>query len=719
VPFHHRVFLFVLALIFIIACSSRTPGSDDESSEKDSEGVAGDDLLLDFPFSDAPDLSFEGTDADEPSVTDADDHEGNDGDNDVLVPDDDSSPCTATFSGIYEISGSDVFGTYTGTGEIREIGMGSASLVRAIRYDHYRWNGYRVAQVMSGIIGGDYRGLFVYFKLNTGGFVKTVNGVDRPFPEHPVIDLAGNLFKTATCGGYYISVQPVAPATEGAFSEEWIWREPAGNKPLWKNERMEIPANPEPTPAEKATINQTYKSFHDLPDVKPYTEREEFKKMVHYMVVDSTDRAFLRDNPDTVRIIQRPINDWTLAEAEMRRSAFVYTLAQKKDYFTDLVQQKMINELGMVSHWNDSLQRYDPDGDSLLWTGVYVATMAWQYLIEGGQEALDRMIKSLEGILMCVEIVPDTSTFARTVRLHVEDSDPEFHEGTGAFAGIDWKEGGNNDMYKGFIIGYYWAWLVLRESSDLRAAGLIGRMMNSLKRLHDNCDVARDLRMNQLAASLLLYAMSEGNPEWFIYRTAYKNEIETIWTYVSEYISHGGLPINEYGISDWSGNHLGVWEFFVLREAFETVGDGTRVAAMAAGLSEKGEAMRPARQGLFQLIVGSRGIPQSVEDIASGIERLHEIPLERGLYAVDRRWSPDFCMSPIPELFWKNDWTTNDRTQSLRAYPLYEMGTTSYYWKDNIYKGIRGGKGTGGDTGLDFLAAYWFARRYNLISGND
>ncbi|HOW50582.1 MAG TPA: hypothetical protein PLV42_00910 [bacterium] len=698
--------LFCALMFFILSCSNGdtgTPddalsGGDDDSEKdiKDDDEVADDDLS---DQSDLTDLSDDFIDIGDDIITDAD------------------IPCTATFSGIYDITGEDAVGAYTGIGEIRESGLGSASIIRTVRYNDHRWNGYRTAQVMEGIISSDYRGRSAYFRLEAGGFVKTVNGLDRPIPEFSFSGVGGDLFNTTTCGGYHLAATPAAPATEGGFNETWVWHEASSTDPIWKNERIETPANDEPSTAEKATINQTYASFHELPTVQPYTNRAEFKKMVHFMVTDPTDRTFLRDNPDTVRVIQRPVNDWTLAEAEMRRSAFGYTLAEKADFFSDFVQEKMINELGMMSHWNETTQRYDQDGDSMLWTGVHIATMAWKYLIDGTQESLDRMIKSLEGTLMCVEIVEDTSTFARTVRMHVDDGDPEFHEGTGPFAGIDWKEGGNNDMFKGFLIGYYWAWYVLKDSADPRAAGLIDRMKNNLKRLHDNCEIAKDLRMNQLATSLLLYAMYKGT----LSETIYKNESATIWSYVEEYINQGGLPTNEYGISDWSGNHLGVWEFFVLRELYEAVGDGTRVGDMQAALYEKGDAMRPARQGLFQLIVGARGLPQMDSDIDSGIECLQEVPMERGLYAVDRLWDPDFCLSPIPELFWKNDWTspTADRTQSLRAYPLYERGASSYYWKDNIYKGLRGSQGTGGDTGLDFLAGYWFARRYNLITEND
>ncbi len=709
--------LFCALAFSLFSCSNGDTGTDDDAL------IGGDDGESDI--SDASDISDDDL-SDQTDQTDQSDQSDEmTGDEDSLLSDidetPDDAPCTATFSGIYEITGEDSLGTYSGIGEIRESGLGSAALIRTIIYDDLQWNGYRTAQAMEGIIGSDYRGMIAYFKLDMGGFVKTVNGLDRPTPEFSFSGVSGDLLKTTACGGYHLATTPASPATEGGFSEAWVWREASGTDPLWKNERVETPANDEPSDTEKVTINQTYASFHALPAVQPYTDRDEFKKMVHYMVTDPTDRSFLRDNPDTVRVIQRPVNDWTLAEAEMRRNAFAYSLADKAEFFSDLVQEKMINELGMMSHWNEATQRYDQDGDSLEWTGVHVATMAWKYLIDDTQESLDRMIKSLEGIIMCVEIVPDVTTFARTVRIHVDDGDPEFHEGTGAFAGIDWKEGGNNDMFKGFVIGYYWGWLVLKDSADPRAAGLIDRMMNTLRRLHDNCPIAQDLRTNQLVASLLLYVMSEGKPLWAANRAVYKNECETIWTYVSEYIQQGGMPINEYGISDWSGNHLGLWEFFVMREAYAAAGDGTRESDMKASLGVKGAMMRPARQGLFQLIVGERGDPQSPEDIASGIERLQEVPMERGLYAVDRLWDPDFCLSPIPELFWKNDWTspTEDRTQSLRAYPLYEMGTSNYYWKDNIYKGLRGGAGAGGDTGLDFLAGYWFARRYDLITEND
>ncbi|HSA32824.1 MAG TPA: hypothetical protein P5077_03770 [bacterium] len=706
-------FTFLVALaglmLFSVACSSEGTGvPDDDDSENDLSDES--DLMDEYLPEEQPDLSdlFEPSDgevlSDELMA-----------DNDDLIPDVDA-PCLATFYGLYTITGGDERGTYTGTGEIRDDG-GSLRFIRAIVYDDAGWHGYRAAQAVEGELFADYRSIGAEVRLDNGGFVATVDSVTRPVPGKRYKTISVMLLPVAGCGRYLVSGDPVPPDTGDGFDEEWLWDAAPKEEPLWRNERVETPANPEPSTAEKVTINETYASFHELPAVQPYTDRDEFKKMVHYMVTDPTDRAFLRENPDTVRVIQRPVNDWTLAEAEMRRSAFAYTLAEKADFFSDFVQEKMINELGMMSHWNEAAQRYDQDGDSMLWTGVYVATMAWKYLIDQTQGSLDRMIKSLDGTLQCVEIVPDVTTFARTLRLHVDDGDPEFHEGTGPFAGIDWKEGGNNDMFKGFIIGHYWAWYVLKDSADPRAAGLITRMKNNLKRLHDNCEIAKDLRMNQLATALLLYAMYKGT----LSETIYKNESATIWSYVEEYINKGGLPTNEYGISDWSGNHLGVWEFFILREVYEAVGDGTRVGDMQAALYEKGDAMRPARQGLFQLIVGARGTPQMVSDIDSGIECLQEVPMERGLYAVDRLWSPDFCMSPIPELFWKNDWTspTADRTQSLRAYPLYEKGASSYYWKDNIYKGLRGSAGTGGDTGLDFLVGYWFARRYNLITEND
>ncbi len=700
----------VFASIATVSCSSGKSSPHDENITDDDGVVSGNDRA-DETMSEAGEMPAD--DFDDVLLS---------SDEDAFLFDAESEPidedvvCQATFSGMYDIIGQDGIGTYIGVGEVRETGYGVASVIRTIRYDEpVRWNGYRVAQAMTGTIAGDYRGLYLYFKLDAGGFVAQVNGNMRPVPEVPIIGLAGPWFSAPGCGAYQTTVTPAAPATEGGFSERWVWREPPGDAPLWENERVEIPANPEPSAAEKATIYQTYASFHALATVQPYLDRDDFKKMVHYMIVDPTDRNFLHDNPDTIRVIQRPVNDWTLAEAEMRHSAFAHTLAEKAVYFSDVVQETMINELGMMAHWNDALQRYEQDGDSLLWTGVYVATMAWRYLLDHSSEAFERMIKSLEGILLCVEIVPDKTTFARTVRLHVDDGDPEFHEGTGQYTGIDWKEGGNNDMFKGIIIGAYWGWIVLTGSTDPRAPTLRNRLLNMLVRLHDHCEIARDLRMNQLAISLLLYMMTKGT----LSEAIYKNESQTIWNYVSTYVEQGGVPINEYGISDWSGNHLGVWEFFILREAYAAVGDGTRVGDLQAALYEKGDAMRPARQGLFQLIVGAVGVPQSPEDIASGIERLHEVPLVRGLYPVDRRWSPDFCVSPIPELFWKNDWTTSDRTQSLRAYPLYEMGTSNYYWKDNIYKGIVGGVGTGGDTGLDFLVGYWFARRYGLVSETD
>ncbi|HVO29763.1 MAG TPA: hypothetical protein VMV18_03470, partial [bacterium] len=98
--------------------------------------------------------------------------------------------------------------------------------------------------------------------------------------------------------------------------------------------------------------------------------------------------------------------------------------------------------------------------------------------------------------------------------------------------------------------------------------------------------------------------------------------------------------------------------------------------------------------------------------------RLREMTAPKIEADIDHTVSAEFVMSPYPALPWKLDWTTTDRTQSLRGYPLFETQAGVYAWKDNPlnYRAFSVGSG---HPGADYLHAYWLARYAGVLAAGE
>jgi hypothetical protein len=123
------------------------------------------------------------------------------------------------------------------------------------------------------------------------------------------------------------------------------------------------------------------------------------------------------------------------------------------------------------------------------------------------------------------------------------------------------------------------------------------------------------------------------------------------------------------------------------------------------------------RLPLWNLIVGAYGSGPDAAATDDAKWRLREMPFPKPMQEVDLRIRPDFSLSPYPSLPWKNDWTTTDRTQALRTMPLFAEGLDLYRFRLGLV--YRGGSETIKPPAPEYLLAYWFGRRFGLISAAD
>ena len=443
----------------------------------------------------------------------------------------------------------------------------------------------------------------------------------------------------------------------------------------------------------------------------PYVNRPEFQTAVHYQVFDPTDFDFYRANPNVLRVIQKSPDPIALVETRMRNRAYRQTLAQKRDYFDTKLPIQHLNTAGMLVDYDTTKAppaAFVPSRDSMLWSGVYVASQAMRYLATQDASALDNMLRSLDGLILCHKIVGVEGEFARTIREHVDDGS-SWVQGTGGYAAWDWLPGGNNDMLQGYYVGFSWAYKVLRGLPGYDARKQ--KMADILNDLVSYNPDAGDTKLNEMKGRMLRHWMTGNLQDKLTYEALYA--AGKTWL-----VDQGNGPLWEYGTSDWSGNHLIIQGLLVPYLVSTELGDG-HASELSHGLRVALERMRHTRMGLFQMVGATLGdFPAPPPELEESLWVMREFPAPKVNHAFDWRINPSFCMSPFPSLPWKHDWTTNDRLDSLVAYPLFEKLPDVYAWKQGPFE-FHDETSSVENSGVDYLFAYWFGRLHGVIQPGD
>ncbi|MBI5536823.1 MAG: hypothetical protein HY898_29145 [Deltaproteobacteria bacterium] len=607
--------------------------------------------------------------------------------------------------GVYAIKGSDArWGGYTGQAEVRA-GGGVAHLQK---WTSASFEGDEVGLAWQGkaqgeqLQGGPYP---MSFQLDRQAFIKSYKGEIHEGLAPKTVAYAAQCTRTSD-----VTIDcAFAPdvSTEPTYTETWTWVGDVGAEPLWANQRQLVPMHDAIPDATKSTLFQTYATYHQMPELQPYVNRPEFQEAMHYQTFDPTDFDFYRANPGVLRVIQRVPDAISLVETRMRNRAYRQTLEQKRAYYDTEMPLHFLNGAGMLVSYLPGAtppQQYIPSGDSMLWTGVYVASQAMRYLVTQDPVAFDNMLRGLHAQIMCFDIVGVDGQFARTIREHEEPLNG-WVQGTGTFAGFDWMPGCNNDMLQGYYVAFTWAWLVLKDQAGYAAEKQ--KMVAILDNLVTHFPVAGDKKTNELKARMILYMMTKDIQQKLQYEALY--QASKVWL-----VDQGNGALWEYGTSDWSGNHLIIQGLLVPYLVSQNVNDG-HLNELKTGMRKSLERMRHTRLGLYQLIGATLGdFATPPPELEENLWVLREFPAPKVNYDYDWRIHPDFCMSPFPNLPWKNDWTQGGRFASLVSYTLFERVPDAFAWKTSPFD-FKGGAVPYEDPGTDFLFAYWFGRTFGVI----
>jgi len=627
--------------------------------------------------------------------------------------------------GIYSITGSDnIWGDYNGQCEIRKLSSDKYIIIHTQVWSNSKFEDYKKALVWEGNIISKAEPYQFNTLLDTVGFITTYKEEQRQPLQEP-ITLKGEFIKRDN-NSFSVKYSAINNASAYESNETWNYLKNTDNEPIWKNERLVLPTHTKISNDSKQSMFTLFSSFHNLPEVSIYIDNSHFQEATHYQIWDRTDFDFYRLNPEIIRIIQKYPDNISFAEAKLRNQAFSKTLYEKAEYFDKSMSFKhsspFINNAGMIIHASGGY-----DIDSLEWTGVYVASQALRYMATKEKIAFDNMINSLDGIILCYDIAPEKGDFARTIRMHQDPVKDNWVHGIGKYDIYDWLTPANNDMVKGFFIGFTFAYLALKEAGgNFDQIESMKRIMQELLDHNEEIMGALKRPINTFVGTAMLLMMT--NPKHLFdfdtisEKVKLSGEYELLYTGLKQVlIELGNGSTYEFGISDWSGNQLNMETMLVLYTIAEVLENDSYV--LDAHKNDFQEGMRKALDnfkefnlGLFHLVYGTLG---NASDSNYLIEKakwiLESFPCPKTFNYFDWRINPNFCMSPFPALPWKVDWENplEDRTQSIFAYPLFEQNPSNYQWKTNPFTYKNSYPKI--NHAADYLIAYWFGRFHNVL----
>lgn len=622
------------------------------------------------------------------------------------------APNLGNLSGVWEIEGTDARGPYTGFAEIRTV-SDELRYYRSVKYTGVVVEGDRdLHWALTGKARGDVNAyLDADVELDNRAFVRKRGALERKITD-PTVTLA--------CAIYFKQGSPTSTCKGGPFDlkDTWKNRTAAGAQPLVVVDRTIRNSEDAPSSATRNFYFNTYASYHALPEVYAFSADAAFQAAVHGHWIDKGDFDFYRANKNAVRVVNKAIDDISTQEALIRANAYRSTLGEKAAGFDAELETDFVHPAtGMVLDGAPEGQAKEPHYSAALWTGVYFASQIYRWQVTGEANALANAEKTLDGILKLQEVTDgDWTQFARAIRPTKNDPTGGWHTGTGAFSAYEWLEGGNNDMMKGLYIAYALGYEALCGAGGTHAA-LCGRIRVNAKHLADDASANIDRGNAALDSAWLTAYVSTDTVE----KAKYTADAVAEWTKpTGKAAVLANVNLYNYGLgADWSGLHLGfVGHLFhqVLASSLDLNGDAKATYRQALqstwdnGLSRH----RLPLWGLLQQAYGTS--PQAVEPKDDTLWRMREMPFPKPIVDVDHRVSPTFVLSPYPSLPWKNDWTTTDRTQALRTVPLFEEALDINRFRLELK--FRGEQTTR-MPGFEYLVAYWFGRKANVLGAAD
>lgn len=642
-------------------------------------------------------------------------------------------------------------GAFHGDLELRVDSSGVLNATRVVTFDTDRYEGLKIQEVWTGTGRINSDGTAdVRFELKQADVFQSVDGVQRS-PE---------AFRTKLAVDYHVDLSTGSIATGNGDRTEALNGEvrSAGVEPLWVNKRQALVTKGDSHPfIGKLSVDTlfapTIKKYREDSFTAPYLQRPEFISQNQYEIFDPTDFEFLRAHPDTIRVVNKTLDSISMFEAAVRRDAYGPTLLEKARAFDQAMLDHHLNEYGLlVIAGVDSkgqLSGQSANGDGGLWSGMYAGSQAMRWLVTHEPEAMANFKRALKGLMLLMDVTGNEKEFARTAvpMIPGEKLSGVWRQGVAPYQNVKYIEGGNNDMIKGLLHGFAWAFEILPENDPV-----LMEVKAHAPRLLKLGPATSAQHFRNRYHALGLSALSTKERKYLLPFTIMYNEVVS-----TADLAEVDRGFYYGGIADWSGINLGnvsrVTEVLIAKNVAQKLSLGNSTYDLIFGVTAaKPRILKAAREN----IAGTWGtyaslrlayLTISAETFAfrddgikgtnvtsfthaelfpgareQAIWMLREIPVMRPGHSVayNRMLSPEWCASAWPVRPWK-EFSENEpfssHYQGAYQYPIFEGEAygSDNYWTGHF--GYSGGGFTAGQHGrIDYLHAYWMARMSGLVT---
>lgn len=621
--------------------------------------------------------------------------------------------------GLYTVTGTDgALGPYSGTVELRAQSGGGFRWTREVTFQN-QVQGRSLTTIWDGTATPGPNGLDLRAELRRFGWITAVGNLRRTAADNQPLVVTG-LYRPDASGGYAGALQPA-----GVVASEVLVRQGSlGAAPLFTPEVRYEPLHGAPPGWIKWILFRLFSNYHGTPAIARWASDPRFQAAVHLRLIDRTGFAWLRAHPQSRLLYNSVVDEISLAEAELRRSAYGQTLREKAALYDQQVETRLRDVTGLLAagvRQGPNGPEYSEDMSTFLWSACYTYAQACRYQVTSEPQALQNVASMAEVLCdLILEVDPRPGEFARSMRpLARAPLGGSWHAGTGRFANMAWHDNGNNDMVKGVWIAFLGAWRVLPANHPLRP-----RIQDAVREIADAWATSnpsgaggtghrRDSANNRMLNNMLAFWITGERRYEDAYKRALRNPILLLDLLT-------GANIHAWGIADWSGTHLGI----VTRIA--TVELGRELRSSWGILFEQSirgghHFLKEYWRTTMMWSVGAAGYLGQGNARVNVHLGLQEWPFPKPGYEVDRELDANWCPSPLPSLPWKMDWMNQNgyaRRQGLISYPTFMSTPSNYQW--------RSGPLSDGNAanpleqhGADYLFAYWVGRKLSVIGPND
>lgn len=629
--------------------------------------------------------------------------------------------------GIYSITGYHKDrGSYHGEMEIR-----NNEIIKIISYDNFKFNDLNIQEVWTGKASSNGKNLVTTYNLKKADYIVRLENLVRT-PED---------FKTPQILSSTYMVYPNILITKGDYSEELKFNRINGEKPLWQNQRTNLLARGDKIPAwlkPFIKISTSRSGFDKDPYVQSFKNRQEFKEINPYIVFDPTDYDFYQKNPQSLRVVNKVLDPISMTESISRRNAYAFSLADKAEIYEENMQEKHLpRESGIITTAKLNNQKdfveFDPDFSGGLWSGLYAGSQAMRYLSTKNPDALDNFKRVLKGMYTLIDITGDPRHFARSIAPY----DPKQAEhgykdylwtrGSGQYSHLMYLLKGNNDMFKGITHSLMWATYVVPES-DVETWNMMRKMALQMLDL----EILEEKKQNKPSAIGIAAFILKDKKLEKEFRKLFKTPMVMLGGYSFD------TTFYVRGSADWSGINLGVAGAITEIMIADKLGAHAISKQLSERLMDSWVTYESSKRALvtvasyaFAYKKGIRGenfkeLKNKDQKWNEGVHHamwtLRSVPAIRPTEAIeiDHSMRPDWCLSPVPKLFWKGYKGTPPPSeyfyQGLYDYPIFEgeIYQSNYLWKSGAFSY----KGTSSKnveySGADYLYLYWLSQYAQL-----